>query len=74
MLCCSTIVQMLQQGFDANSSDYDKRTGLMLASAKGHIAVMRILLIAGANVNAVDHLGDSAIMAASKSGHDEALQ
>ena len=28
--------QMLEQGFDADSADYDGRTALMLSAGKGH--------------------------------------
>ena len=31
--------QMLEQGFDSNSADYDGRTALMLSAGKGHTGV-----------------------------------
>lgn len=42
---------MIQQGFDVNSCDYDKRTALMLVAAKGHAEVVKTLLAAGADPN-----------------------
>ena len=45
--------QMLQQGFDCEQADYDGRTALMLAAAKGHTGVVRLLLAAKADVNGV---------------------
>lgn len=38
---------MLRQGFAVDSSDYDGRTALMLAAAKGHDDVIHSLLAAG---------------------------
>lgn len=43
----SKVRQMLRQGFAVDSSDYDGRTALMLASAKGHAEVLNSLLAAG---------------------------
>lgn len=52
---------MLQQGHDAQACDYDGRTGVMLAAAGGHHGVIRILLAARADVNAVDNTGRTAL-------------
>jgi ankyrin repeat protein len=41
--------QMLQQGMDVDSADYDGRTALMLACVKGHREVAVLLLGAGAD-------------------------
>lgn len=40
---------MLKQGFAVDTSDYDNRTALMLASVKGHDDIVAALLAAGAN-------------------------
>lgn len=34
---------LLQQGYNANTADYDKRTALMLAAANGHKVRRRAL-------------------------------
>jgi ankyrin repeat protein len=38
---------MMQQGFNPDSVDYDGRTALMLACARGHPDVVALLLQAG---------------------------
>lgn len=68
------VLQMLQQGHDAQACDYDGRTGLMLAAAGGHRAVLRILLAARAHVNAVDNGGRTALDEACGKGHDDVAQ
>ncbi|KAK9810819.1 hypothetical protein WJX73_009788 [Symbiochloris irregularis] len=69
----STVRKMLQQGFDANATDYDSRTALMLACAKGHGEVVSTLLAAGADPSKRDHLGGHALLEACKQGHDELI-
>lgn len=64
---------MLQQGFDANATDYDSRTALMLACVKGHSEVVSTLLAAGADPSKRDHLGGHALLEACKQGHDELI-
>ncbi|KAF8054945.1 AKT1 [Scenedesmus sp. PABB004] len=65
---------MLQEGTNVNCCDYDGRTGLMLAAAKGFTPALRQLLAAGATVNVTDHMGGSALLEACKGGHDEAIE
>ena len=50
--------------------DYDGRTGLMLATAHGHLDVVHSLLAAGAVPSLQDNLGGSALSEACKNGHD----
>ena len=66
-------VQMLQQGFPPDSHDYDKRTGLMLASTRGHILVVELLLAAGAPVDQMDSFGQTALSEACKFAQDETI-
>jgi len=46
----------------------------MIASEKGHIDVVRMLLDAGANVNACNDCRRTALMVASKNGHAEMVR
>ena len=42
------------QSMDVNKGDYDKRTALHLAAGEGHVDIVRLLCLAGADVNAED--------------------
>ena len=63
-------LQMLRQGFNVDTCDYDGRTGLMLASAHGNLEIVHSLLAAGAEPSLKDNLGGSALMEACKGGHE----
>ncbi|KAI8470071.1 MAG: ankyrin repeat-containing domain protein [Monoraphidium minutum] len=54
---------MLGRDCPPDAADYDARTGLMLAAAKGHRGLTALLLEAGANPNARDNLGGCALQA-----------
>jgi ankyrin repeat protein len=54
----------VDQGFSA----------LMLAARNGHLEVVRLLLAAGADVNAKSSNGDTAMMVAAGKGHTEVVQ
>lgn len=60
----------LDQGFDADSADYDGRTGLMLACVKGFKDTAEVLLEAGADPNAKDAFGGTAMWEACQHGHE----
>eukprot|EP00879_Flechtneria_rotunda_P011143 GHRR01011641.1.p1 GENE.GHRR01011641.1~~GHRR01011641.1.p1 ORF type:complete len:698 (+),score=354.14 GHRR01011641.1:186-2279(+) len=62
---------LLQQGFNANTADYDKRTALMLAATNGHKAVVDMLLAVNANVNAKDNNGCTALLEAARAGAED---
>ena len=66
--------QLLQQGCRVGCCDYDGRSGLVLAAAKGHILAVRLLLLSGADVNATDRLGSNALLEAVKAGHDATIE
>jgi ankyrin repeat protein len=51
--------QLLDEGASIDSSDYDRRTALHLATSEGHVPVVELLLRRGANVNPVDRWGDT---------------
>ncbi|KAK9791836.1 hypothetical protein WJX73_006514 [Symbiochloris irregularis] len=67
------IREMLQQGFDPNSADYDARTALMLAAVNGRPGIVRQLIAAGADVTAVDNFGACALLEACHRGNDEII-
>ena len=66
--------QMLQQGFSADSADYDGRTALMLAAAKGHADVAVALISAGADVLLRDNLKRKPLLEACVYGHSEIIE
>lgn len=68
------VTQMLQQGYEVSSCDYDGRTGAMLAAAAGHTAVMRLLLAARADLNAADNSGRTALDEACSKGYDAVVK
>jgi ankyrin repeat protein/CRP-like cAMP-binding protein len=70
----TTVSLMCDQGFDPDSTDYDNRTALMVASMKGQTEVVQKLAEDyKANVNLVDVNGGSALYEAAKHGHDSTM-
>lgn len=65
-----TLSVMCDQGFDPNSSDYDSRTALMVASMKGNPEAVKKLLECGADPNMVDMNGSTALYEAARMGHE----
>jgi ankyrin repeat protein len=63
------ISRICDQGFDPNSSDYDCRIALMVASMKGNTDTVKILLSYKADPNLVDVHGSTALYDAVKNGH-----
>lgn len=53
--------------------DYDKRTALMLAASRGHHDTLELLLGEGAESDAVDAFGNTAIWEAVQGGHDDCV-
>ncbi len=66
-------MQMLQQGFDCQKADYDGRNALMLAAAKGHTGVARLLISANVDVNASDLSGGTALDEACSHANDDLI-
>ena len=67
-------LQMLQQGFAPDSADYDGRTALMLAAAKGHADVAVALISAGADVMVKDNLKRNPLVEACVYGHTDIIE
>ncbi len=65
---------LLGAGADANATDFDGRTALMVSSANAHRAVAELLLAEGAGVNAQAVDGRTALMAAALNGHAEIVE
>jgi ankyrin repeat protein len=57
------VVNYLLNTFDnVNFRDYDRRTGLHVASSEGHLEVVKYLISKGARVNRTDRWGGSALV------------
>ena len=70
-----TIGKALAQGYKPNARDPENRTVLMYAAFNGQTPIVKMLIEAGADVNAQDKVGTSALMfAASAPGATETVQ
>ncbi|WMC11642.1 ankyrin repeat domain-containing protein [Oceanimonas pelagia] len=67
------IVTLLEQGAGLESRDDDGRTALMLATRHNRVEAARVLIAAGADVNAKDHIHDSPYLYAGASGYNDIL-
>ena len=65
------VQNLLAQGVPATSANYDQRTCLHLAAAEGHYAVVEYLLKKGAQVNARDRWGRTALSDAYFGNHSK---
>ncbi|WP_447983493.1 ankyrin repeat domain-containing protein [Nitrospira sp. Nam74] len=71
----SGVSSLLDQAIDANTQfPILGSSPLILASAKGHSEVVRLLLDHGAHINATDHTGWTPLHAAIYGGHAEVVQ
>lgn len=77
MLCGAATVDdiammeaFLQNGVDANCSDYDQRTALHLAASEGMLRVSEFLIRSGTAVNCVDRWTNTPLVDAVRGGHE----
>lgn len=62
---------MLEANVDKSLADDDGCTALMLASIRGHVKVVRLLLEAGVDKTSASNDGFTVLILASLLGHDE---
>ncbi|MGQ1909781.1 ankyrin repeat domain-containing protein [Marinifilum sp. RC60d5] len=60
-----TVKEALENGFDVNFTDSNKRTPLMLAAYNGHFDIVKLLIENGADLNNIDNVNRTALMYAS---------
>lgn len=63
------VKDLLLQGLDINTCDFDQRTTLHLAAAQGNSKVVQLLLREGADVHAVDRYGNNPLHEAVSNNH-----
>lgn len=71
----SAVSSLLDQSIDADTQiPILGSSPLILAAAKGHTEIVRLLLDRGAHINATDHTGWTPLHAAIYGGHAEVVQ
>lgn len=71
----ASIRYLLDEGACTNcQTQADKETPLMCASLHGNLTVVTLLLVQNANLNLQNHDGDTALMLATKKGHDDIVK
>jgi ankyrin repeat protein len=66
--------RLLRAGADPDSCDYDKRTGLHLASAEGKLGIVKILCEKGATLGFKDRWGTDALIESTKHKQSEVVK
>ena len=64
---------LVEPGVDVNQADNRGVTPIMIASAKGHAAVVSMLLASGIDVNLAMNTGVTSLLIASEKGHAEVV-
>ncbi|UCE90098.1 MAG: ankyrin repeat domain-containing protein [Pseudomonadota bacterium] len=71
----SEVRALVEQGADVNESGGNNETPVLVKAAKeGHLAVVELLLFAGADINAQNVKGTTALHAAARRGHTDIVQ
>ena len=61
--------ELLLQGLDVNTCDFDQRTALHLSAAQGNVKLVQLLLKEGADVHALDRYGNNPLHEAISKNH-----
>ncbi|KAI4388908.1 hypothetical protein MLD38_001196 [Melastoma candidum] len=61
---------LIRAGADPNKCDYDGRSPLHLAAARGYEDIVLFLIQEGVDINAKDNFGNTALLESIKHGHD----
>ncbi|KAF5749903.1 STELAR K+ outward rectifier isoform 2 [Tripterygium wilfordii] len=61
---------LIRAGADPNKTDYDGRSPLHLAAARGYEDIVQFLIQGGVEINIKDKFGNSPLLEATKNGHD----
>mmetsp|Transcript_427 Transcript_427/g.1029 ORF Transcript_427/g.1029 Transcript_427/m.1029 type:complete len:689 (-) Transcript_427:196-2262(-) len=72
-LLVTTFSEQTAQKLDLNKGDYDKRTALHLAAGEGHTEIVGLLLLKGADPNALDRWNRSPLDDAVAGGHKKCI-
>ncbi|GFO13412.1 ankyrin [Plakobranchus ocellatus] len=71
---CKKVSELLLNNFDVNAKTSEGWTGLHLASYKGHVDIVTILLNYDANIDMQDKKGFTALMYACQEGHENTVK
>ncbi len=70
-----TVLEMLDQGVDINvHAPFGGPTALIVAARFGHVAIVEVLLARGAEVNAEDNYGQTALYFAKKNSKTRVIE
>lgn len=70
----SEIKRLLSKGGCPNSGDYDSRTAMHLAAASGHLACIKVLVHAKANINIMDRWHNTPLQDAVTNSHMDTVK
>ena len=65
----ATMERLCSSGADVDTSDYDSRTALHIASSEGNASLVKWLLLRGASPACIDRFGNSPCQDAARHGH-----